>query len=813
VPELDRKDAAWMAFLVCLVVVFFHQFIFLGRVPINADWLHANFQPGLAYMDVEAHNSELDDPVYQFYPLRMEAVRQWRDGRVPLWNPRIMCGTPLLADGISKPFDPLIPLYLIFGGPVGRGLELFCQFVLMVLGAYIMARAFGIARAGAAVTAVIYTFNGLSVTWMELRTATGAFAFFPWAMLFLSASLERRSGALAAASGLAAGFMGLCGHPQFVVYGYMLLGAFVLWHAVAGWGRAGAGAFGRSLMLGAFAVLSGLALWAVELLPFIELVRHSARSPLQYARANEAASPVSFLTYIYPRFFGDPVTGDYLGAFVIRRPYMTAVAGFTGACTPAFVIAGLVAGRFALKWFFAAVFVAVPAVMLLTGYGLLTSLRVTGSFFTGTDIARIVFASNAAAAVLAGAGVGALSDGAVGKAPARRLAVVLAGAFGLIALCTVFVGRLAGPLTFFDEGRSAAFRRYLGSFARGVPAVRLLSVLGGLFFLAAGCAVVLLCCRWRAAAVLAVALSAGELLSFGIGYNPFVESELIAPDFPFMKVLAREASKGRILGVDTPFASPPAASKGDFLVPNTAMLYGLEDIRGDESLRLERYFNYMLRLAPPGTSLLASIHLPVFDSKLIDQLNTRYVMSAVPLDAAHLTLVYSDGRAFVYANTRAVERVFMPEKWWRVQGPLPALNFMTARADFIPGKTAVVEAAETPPAAAPGPRSARIISYRPDEVVIEAECAQTALVVLADSYAPGWHAAVDGRPVEIVPANGVARGVFIGAGRHRIVFSYLPASFVAGAAISAAAMLAAAATLAFAAARRRKRGASAGLTG
>lgn len=803
-PELDRRDAVWMVFLILLVVVFFHQFVFLGRVPINADWLHAKFQPGLSYLNVRAHNSELDDPIYQFYPLRMEAVRQWREGRVPLWNPYIMCGAPLLADGISKPFDPLIVPYIAFGGPAGRGVALLCQFILMILGAYVMARGFGVGRAGAAVTAVVYTFNGLSVTWMELRTATGAFAFFPWSLLLMEAAFRRRSAALAAASGLGAGLMALAGHPQFVAYGFVLLGGYALWRSGGDWRARGAAAFAGTLGLGATALVLGLAVWAVELLPMIELASHSARSSLQYARANEAATPVTFLSYLYPRLFGDPVAGDYLGARILVRPYMTAVAGFVGASTVAFLITGLVAGRCRAKGFFLAVLFAVPVVMLLTAYGLMRSLPVFGAFFTGMDVARIVFASNFAAAMLAGAGVGALAEGTVKGRTVARLAVVLGLAVVSIVVCTALLARLAGVLALFDAGQAGALRWYLSSLGGGAAVLALPAVYVPLLFLAVGCVVVLLGCKWKAGAAAAAAVVAAELLSFGIGYNPFVKADLVAPEFAFMEVLPAKAGDGRVMGLDTPFAGPLVSSKGDFLVPNTAVLYGLEDIRGDESLRSERYFDYIFRAVPPGTSLLASIHLPVFDSFLIDQLNTRYVMSAVPLAAAHLRPVYADARAFVYENKRSVERVFMPERLLRARSHRQALNIMQAHADFLPGKVAVVESdGDLPEPAEGAPASARITQYRSNEVIIEATCSQARLLVLADSFAPGWRASVDGRGAKILAVNGVMRGVVLEAGSHQVVFSYLPESFVAGAVIAALALTVALVLFAVAAIRAR----------
>ena len=56
--------------------------------------------------------------------------------------------------------------------------------------------------------------------------------------------------------------------------------------------------------------------------------------------------------------------------------------------------------------------------------------------------------------------------------------------------------------------------------------------------------------------------------------------------------------------------------------------------------------------------------------------------------------------------------------------------------------------------------------------------------VAGDVFAPGWRAEIDGRRSDIREAYGVIRGVVVDAGRHRIEFSYRPASVYWGGALS-----------------------------
>ena len=54
------------------------------------------------------------------------------------------------------------------------------------------------------------------------------------------------------------------------------------------------------------------------------------------------------------------------------------------------------------------------------------------------------------------------------------------------------------------------------------------------------------------------------------------------------------------------------------------------------------------------------------------------------------------------------------------------------------------------------------------------------MLVLAETWYPGWQATVDGHPTEVIKANGVLRGVCLPAGQHTLRIrgkSVTPATF------------------------------------
>jgi len=108
-----------------------------------------------------------------------------------------------------------------------------------------------------------------------------------------------------------------------------------------------------------------------------------------------------------------------------------------------------------------------------------------------------------------------------------------------------------------------------------------------------------------------------------------------------------------------------------------------------------------------------------------------------------------------------------------------------------------------PPASFDG--DARIVEWRPDRVVVEANASAPAYAVLVEAYDPSWHATVDGARAEIVRANIGFRAVPVGPGHHRIVFTYRPRAAVIGLALSLATIAAIVAVV-----RRDRRPAKAG---
>ena len=87
---------------------------------------------------------------------------------------------------------------------------------------------------------------------------------------------------------------------------------------------------------------------------------------------------------------------------------------------------------------------------------------------------------------------------------------------------------------------------------------------------------------------------------------------------------------------------------------------------------------------------------------------------------------------------------------------------------------------------APSGSEVAVVSYEPERIVVHTRSERPSFLLLKDAYYPGWQAAVNGEPVEVVAANVLFRGVPVPAGESEVIFSYRPATWRTGLRLSLA---------------------------
>jgi hypothetical protein len=87
-------------------------------------------------------------------------------------------------------------------------------------------------------------------------------------------------------------------------------------------------------------------------------------------------------------------------------------------------------------------------------------------------------------------------------------------------------------------------------------------------------------------------------------------------------------------------------------------------------------------------------------------------------------------------------------------------------------------------------RSAFIIKYNAERVVIQTTTDTPGYLILTDEFYPGWLATLDGQPAAITRAYGLFRAVAIAPGTHTVEFRFEPPALKLGALVSALTLIA-----------------------
>ena len=160
----------------------------------------------------------------------------------------------------------------------------------------------------------------------------------------------------------------------------------------------------------------------------------------------------------------------------------------------------------------------------------------------------------------------------------------------------------------------------------------------------------------------------------------------------------------------------------------------------------------------------------------------------LPLTMPPYRLIFS-GDVKIYENLDALPRAFLVHEW-QVAGDTASAVAAMRGDDFEPGRQAIVTGKGVPLPPTSGHGSVTIVDYRPEAVTLRVETDAESLLILTDSFYPGWEAAIAGTPVQVWPVDGLFRGVFVPAGEHEIVMSFRPESYRRGVFLSVVGILA-----------------------
>jgi len=789
-----RANRAPLAAIIVVPVLLMAPALLPGRVLSSADAvLQTYFFSQVQPAGFVPANALISDTVYQHTAWRRLVLREIRAGRMPFWNPYAFCGSPLLGNSQSAVFDILNFPYLLIGDPLsGTVWVVLLRLWIAGLGTYFFSRRIGVSRGGATLAGIAYQCGGFMIIWLMAPHVSSA-AWFPWAML--GAEILGTHGGVrpAAGLGLALAASACGGHAEVAFFGAVAASVYAL---VRRWQERGLRVHHLLSAVGGIAMagLLAAAIAAVQILPLLETLAGgtSPEARAQLARQPVVLWPWQFPTsrlvlLFFPYLYGRPVGGEpsfppaWTNFCEYSGPYVSSFGALLALLAIATAARRSVGRPLALLWCTAWLY-SVYCPPLLAAARRLPALGVAVP-------QRCVFAALFAAAVLAGLGLDRL--GAFSGRKRRLVDIGAATTIGATAIAGLTAGcwLLCGAPGFTSVVRvllSAPFRSvFIGIEQKlQMQTFELASLFASLYvlpwaILMLGAAV------WfffekragRAREATAVALVALDLLWFAHGFNPTIPRAQAFPRTPAMDTLARVANGGRVLVMD------------HGLPPNCATYYGIVDILGYDAIGRRRLED-LLHVAgsfPAGPLEAQVVNFDVYESWVLDVLGVTTVASPRPLRVSYLKPLLHQGPIYYYQNPRAFPYVWCPSHVVTVSDSNAAERSLRDPA-FDPRVAAIVETgAELHPEAARG--NLHWSRPAPARIDIEVDLAEGGLVVVSESYDPGWRARVDGSRVPVYACDLALMAIPVQAGVHRVTFVFAPRTWPLALALSCAGLL------------------------
>jgi hypothetical protein len=816
--RFTAADWALFGLLLLFLVFLFREALFNEQALLSFDtrlWppFSAHAPAGIEARAADAIHPDL--PCWMM-PERLISVAMMREGTPPLWTPYTLAGMPLLA---SLAFPVFYPVNLLLHGILdvdplkALGYQTLINLALACLGMMLFLRSLGLGRVPRFLGALCLGASAWYLTHVYIPIFLNAAAWIPF-MFWAGERLvqDRRTMTSTLMLALAAGASSLGGFPQITILGLYGVFIWILLRIVFRKGEGRLLSLPRLKPPGLFlaGTVLGMGLSLVQLLPAMEFKDHSLRDqdyPIAHYKEG-AFQPVSLVGQIAPGFFGHPVDPEGGGGFQDRiEDFLTYRLFLDYDVQNNFMENAIYIGVIPFLLALAAIMTVRRSAVLILAFLALLSLLVTLStplmdlcylllpgFSVGSP-KRVFIIYTFALSGLAAFGMEQFLEGEnrVFKRTASAVLIVL-GLSGIFALTLGFPS-LTTLLGESWKERAAALKT-------GVPdADELAAVFIYLRKLAWPVVLSLLLfgfaqlvtrpgIRNMLPAILVLGFAIADAGHFGRAFITFQDH---AGQYPptattrFLQEAGEETSPFRVASFGA----------SEILVANLAAVHGIQNVGGISGLIHRRYGELVHALEPETIDMRDPRVIGAFrsprslTSPLIDLLGVRYIAvgnveDAALMEEASFRLAFRNDEEGIglFENLEVLPRCFAVTRC-EITDRTKALARVADRT-FDPSACAVLEEplpADFTPAPDRSGRTPtiRIKSYEPLRIEVEADMqGAQGILVLTDTFLPGWKAFVDEAPADIYCADYAFRGVPLGKGKHDVLFRYEPSSRTLG---------------------------------
>ncbi len=742
-----------------------------------------------------------------FIPPRFFWVESLKQGDFPLWNPYQFTGAPFFANPQNGVLYPLQCLFFLFPFDIAFNAIIIVHFFLGGFFTYLFVRDLKGSATGALISGFTFMLGGYLLSVHSLLTILLSVIWTPLIMLFFRRAMIRPGIGNEILTGVLITLSFLGGGIEIVYGNFFILLIMMVFSMLSNQSKVGNISHRYLLILRSFLIISFsfLLLSAIQLFPFIELWMHSIRG--QGITFREATvwsfAPKDLLLFFLP---------DAYGYFLDMKKYWVSQCWlktmYTGGLP--FILSllyflfphpcrgeGRARGIRRERVLFLSLMIFSFFLALGQYNPFYSFVYQYLPFFNGIRYpVKFLYIFVLCLAITAGLGFERFNlfskEGDGSRLRHLLMAFALISGFSLLLLV---VGH--GKVEHFLKMREIDFPDFNHLSTNLYHAKRFLFYLT-LFFLMLRVGYEM---KWKGwTKTLLVFFLVTDLL----GNMGFYGKERSEDYFKKTEILERIASDqgglrsfstAKTIAFDTPILIGNAKSL-DFLkerhLPSLHMIYRVPDIWGIDVVRLKRNDDlYKAMISLPSIS----------SSRLIDLYGVKYVISVTPIEDPRFEFVYArleglegNKEDLIKQNTIKLYRHKSPlaRAWivsdFKVMDSKEMLSTLTSQ-KFQPDKIVLLEeepSSLTPPLEWRGKGRGEVdfLSESNNRLSLRVEARDGCILVLSDTYYPGWKVFVNGKEEKILRANYHFRAVPLPKGVHRIEFIYTPFSLKLGGALT-----------------------------
>ncbi len=292
------------------------------------------------------------------YPLRKYLIETLSRWELPLWNPALFFGQPMLANPNYMVAYPTTLLHLFLPFNYAFKLHFILQPLLGGLGAYFLQRRLGITPVAAFGGGLSYQFSGTVLSFLNLYNIVPAVALLPWIGWSYYGALQQRTWGRHITFGVILGLQIIAGEPIMIQCACLLMVGLGLLFVHQSTNRRHALAV--SLGVGSLGCVYGVLVAGVQAIPSAELMPLTARAGgyIYESVSTESMHFMDWLNLAVPNLFGSMFTIDlatYWGELYHNSRGAYLASYFAGSVALLLAVISFLSTRKPQKWTFAAI--------------------------------------------------------------------------------------------------------------------------------------------------------------------------------------------------------------------------------------------------------------------------------------------------------------------------------------------------------------------------------------------------------------------------------------------------------------------------